>query len=84
MKKLLLTGFALFAMMTQAQTWTTQNSNFPAAGTYPLSFSVVDANTVWAMGADGSGGGANVQAYTRTSNGGTTWTGGLILSLIHI
>ena len=78
MKKLLLTGFALFAMMTQAQTWTTQNSNFPAAGTYPLSFSVVDANTVWAMGADGSGGGANVQAYTRTSNGGTTWTGGLI------
>ena len=78
MKKLLFTGFAVLAMTVQAQTWTAQNSNFPAAGAYPLVFSTVDANTVWAMGADGSGGGANVQSYTRTSNGGTTWTGGLI------
>lgn len=78
MKKLLLTGFALFAITAQAQTWTQQNSKFPAAGAYPLVFSAVNANTLWAMGADGSGGGANVQSYTRTSNGGTTWTGGLI------
>ena len=78
MKKFLLTGFAVLAVATQAQTWTMQNSNFPAAGTYPLAFAPVNENTVWAMGSDGTGGGANVQAYTRTSNGGTTWTGGLI------
>jgi hypothetical protein len=78
MKKLLLTGFALLAITVQAQTWSQQNSNFPAAGAYPLVFTAVDASTVWAMGADGSGGGANVQSYTRTSNGGSSWTGGLI------
>ena len=78
MKKLLLTGFALLAITVQAQTWSVQNSNFPAAGAYPLVFSAANANTLWAMGADGSGGGADVQAYTRTSNGGSTWSGGLI------
>lgn len=78
MKKILLTGFALIAIGAQAQSWTQQNSKFPATGTYPLVFVPVSANTVWAMGADGSGGGANVQAYTKTADGGSNWSGGLI------
>ena len=77
MKKLLLTGFALIAMTVQSQTWTTQDTQLQQGG-YPLRWSVVDANTVWASAADGSGGGANLLNYTRTSNGGTTWTSGAI------
>lgn len=80
MKKLLLSAFALVTMAAQAQTtpeWTQQNSTLQA-GAYPRVMHAVTADVVWAFAADGSGGGANLQLYTRTSNGGATWTSGNI------
>lgn len=76
MKKFLLAGLMLGAMGTQAQSWTQQTSNFPKPGSYPLVITAANATTVWAMAADGTGEKENLQSYTRTSNGGTSWTGG--------
>lgn len=80
MKKLLLTGFALFsvAALAQAPAWTVKNSNFPGNGAYPRNIEIVSPTVAWAYAADGSGGGANLQQYSRTSDAGETWTGGLI------
>ncbi|MFO7790190.1 MAG: C10 family peptidase [Bacteroidales bacterium] len=40
--------------------------------------SIVDANTVWALAFDGSGNEENVQEFTKTTDGGDTWTPGTI------
>ncbi|MFH2144052.1 MAG: S8 family serine peptidase [Bacteroidota bacterium] len=53
--------------------------------------SIVNENVVWGTAYDGSGGGANIQEFTKTTNGGTTWTPGTInvgntglgISMIH-
>ena len=58
--------------------WINQNSGFAAAGRGITNISIVDPNTVWATAYDGSGGGANVQEFTKTIDGGTTWTPGTI------
>lgn len=57
---------------------TVQNTAFATQYRGISSISIVDANTVWAPAYDGSGGGATIQEYTRTTNGGTTWTPGTI------
>lgn len=73
MKKLLLTGFALVSMMSQAQSWVDQGTKFPTNfGVDEIK--IVDANTVWAFAYDGSGAGTYPKIVTRTTNGGTTWT----------
>ena len=77
MKKILLTGFALVSMVSQAQTWVDQATKFP------VNFGVdeialVDANTVWTFAYDGSGGGTYPKIVSRTTNGGTTWTASTI------
>ena len=78
MKKLLLT-FSLIALTSTINAqWVTQNTNFTADSRGLSQISIVDANTVWALAYDGSGGGANVQEFTRTTDGGTTWTPGTI------
>jgi len=78
MKRILFSSLLLAIVTTQAQSWTAQNSAFPTAGTYPTILSLSDANTVWAVGADGSGLGAEYQQFSRTSDGGLTWTAGNI------
>lgn len=84
MKKLLLSAFVVSAITLHAQTWTTQNSNFPAASTGVTNISIVDANTAWAFGYDGAPLDGthpetlNYQAFTKTSNAGATWTAGTI------
>ena len=80
MKKLLLTGFALVSMVSQAQTWVDQATQFP------LNFGVdemviVDANTVWIFAYDGSGGGTYPKIVSKTVNGGATWTANAISGL---
>lgn len=74
MKKLLLSVFAVSAMMTQAQSWIAQPTNFPA--NYGIDeMVIIDANTVWTFPYDGSG---TANSYPkmvgRTTNGGATWT----------
>ena len=58
--------------------WIKQNSGFTTAARGINWISIVDANTVWATAYDGSGGGANVQQFTKTTDGGNTWTPGNI------
>ncbi len=78
MKRILL----LFALSTSgfihAQSWVTQNSGFATPSRGISEIKIVDANTVWATAYDGTGGGAIVQEFTKTTNGGTTWTPGVI------
>ncbi len=57
---------------------TVQNTGFATQYRGISSISIVDANTVWAPAYDGSGGGATIQEFTKTINGGTTWTPGTI------
>lgn len=81
MKKILLTAFALIAYTSaSAQYWSTQNSGFATASRGISGLEVYDANTVWAFAYDGasSSSSTNVQEFTKTSNGGTTWTAGNI------
>ncbi len=73
MKKLLLTGFVLASMVSQAQSWVPQGTKFPANfGVDEID--IVDANTVWIFAYDGSGAGTYPKIVSRTTNGGTTWT----------
>ncbi|MBW6482178.1 MAG: S8 family serine peptidase [Vicingaceae bacterium] len=71
--------------------WIKQNSGFTTAARGINYISIVDAQTVWATAYDGSGNNANIQQFTKTINGGTTWTPGTInvgntnlgISMIH-
>ena len=77
MKRILLTGFALVSIVTQAQAWVAQATTLPTSFA-PREISIVDANTVWASVSDGSGGGTYPKTWLKTVNGGTTWTKGAI------
>ncbi|NVO02333.1 MAG: T9SS type A sorting domain-containing protein [Bacteroidetes bacterium] len=79
MKKLFfLTAFLGVAIIANAQVWTQQNTNFPGTSIGVDEISVVDANTVWVKGFNGSGTGPAIKAFSKTTNGGTTWTAGTI------
>jgi len=58
--------------------WLIQQSGFSTAGRGINHISIVDPNTVWATAYDGSGGGGNVQEFTKTTDGGLNWTPGTI------
>lgn len=77
---LLVAGSLLAARTPAAAQWVQQNSNLPAGGAIS-NISIVDASTVWAAGFDGNqptGASAAYNGYTRTTNGGTTWTAGTV------
>lgn len=85
MKKSLLTiatvalSVGAFAQATLSPFWNTvQNSNFtqPQAGIRFLD--ATDANNVWAIGYDGLAPGLNYNWFTRSTNGGNTFTSGNI------
>ena len=78
MKKLLLFFTVLSVSSAVNAQWTSQATGFTDASRGVLDINIVDANTVWALGFDGSGGAATVQEYTRTTDGGTNWTAGII------
>ena len=78
MKKLLLT-FSLIALTSTLNAqWTSQGTGFTATSRGLSQVTALDANTVWAMAYDGSGLGSNVQEFTLTTNGGSSWTAGTI------
>ena len=58
--------------------WIEQATSFSDASRGITNISIVDENIVWACAYDGSGGGANVQEFTRTVDGGETWINGNI------
>lgn len=77
MKRLLLTGFALVSMAAQAQTWTEYAANVPAANSGLNNVTIVDSNVAWGTGVNGTDGTA-LSVFSKTTDGGLTWTGGTI------
>lgn len=71
-------GAVLISSMSFSQYWGTQNSGFAVASRGISGLEVFDANTVWAFAYNGNNSTANVQEFTKTSNGGSTWTAGSI------
>lgn len=53
-------------------------TDFSELSAYPDYIHAVNENICWATAADGSGGGANFKLFTKTTDGGSTWTGGQI------
>jgi photosystem II stability/assembly factor-like uncharacterized protein len=78
MKKLLLCSLVLSALGSHAQFWTAKPTGFTTASRGINGIHIVDANVVWAKAYDGSGGGAHIREYTRSTNGGETWTPGSV------
>jgi photosystem II stability/assembly factor-like uncharacterized protein len=78
MKKSLLLSAALMACGIMSAQWTAQATGFADASRGISQIRIVDANTVWGVAYDGTAAAANVQEFTRTSDGGTTWTPGII------
>lgn len=76
MKRKLLLITALIAGTFAAnaqQAWHTQNSMFTVASRGINDFTVVDSNVVFATAYDGSGGGATLRDFAKTTDGGATW-----------
>ena len=69
--------FTLITFVSSAQ-WVEQATGFATASRGIRNISIVDANTVWALAYDGSGNNANVQEFTKTTDGGASWTPGTI------
>lgn len=69
---------ALFSSMAQAQFWTENASGFPIISTGMSKIHIVDANVAWATGYDGIAPANNIQRFTKTVDGGATWTAGAI------
>lgn len=80
MKKILLSVFTLtiFANVYSQASWAQQNSAFTSTSTGISTMAIADNNNAWGLGYDGSATAANFQTFTRTTNGGTTWTAGSI------
>ncbi|MCX6294709.1 MAG: C10 family peptidase [Bacteroidetes bacterium] len=58
--------------------WIRQNSSFPAASRGIDEIDILDANTVWAKGYNGTNPTGYIREFTKTNNGGTTWNPGSI------
>ncbi len=59
--------------------WVIENSGFTTASRGINYVNAVDSLTVWASAYDGSGSAAVTNEFTKTTNGGTTWTPGQVL-----
>lgn len=81
MRKCLLTAVMLYMMVTANAQWQVQNAGFTndTLGFYEMS--LPDKNTAWAVCYDGKRGllsGRSVLEFTRTTDGGNTWTAGKV------
>ena len=71
--------------------WILQNTNFETQSTGINYISIANENVVWATAFDGSGGGVNLQQFTKTIDGGENWESSIIdignemlgISMIH-
>jgi len=80
MKKILLLFSLIFlSIAVNAQyAWVSQATGFSQVSTGVRNVSVVDANIVWIATYDGSGGAANRTDFSKTVDGGVTWTPGTV------
>jgi PKD repeat protein len=90
-KKLLLSALLCSLFLSSQAQWIMQASGFATASRGIRYICAVDSNVVWAIGYDGSSStAAQIQEFTKTTNGGTLWTASSIsgysgsgLSMIH-
>jgi len=79
MKKLLLLSVLVTGLSAQAQEfWGERATGFTTASTGVNEIRYVDGNVVWVTGYDGSGGGAQFRVFSKSGDGGETWTPGPI------
>jgi len=79
MKKALLIIFSIVLSLSSfAQTWVAQGLGWTTSPLGVMNIAIVNSQVVWVAGSDGSGAGAAVQDFSKTINGGTTWTPGTI------
>jgi photosystem II stability/assembly factor-like uncharacterized protein len=83
MKNSLLTFFGLAALgsavaqQTPSPSWTiSQNASFSITSAGVRFLDAVDQNTVWLLGYDGTAPGLDYNWWSKTTNGGTTYTSG--------
>lgn len=66
---------------TPSPSWTiTQNAGFPLPSAGTRFLDAVSANDVWAVGYDGTAPSLDYNWYSKTNNGGTSWSGGNIFA----
>ena len=58
--------------------WVSQSTGSTEVSTGLRDIEVVDTSVVWVITYEGSGGGSPRQDYSRTSDGGATWTPGIV------
>ncbi|MBA3662943.1 MAG: T9SS type A sorting domain-containing protein [Bacteroidetes bacterium] len=86
MKKSLLSIFGVFAAtafmaQTPSSSWTiSQNAGFSNVSAGIRFMDAVSPNDVWVVGYDGTAPSANYNWFSKTNNGGTTWTTGNIFA----
>ena len=77
MKKLLIVLIMLFEAFGVKSQWIAQSTGFSTANREIRSISIVNSNIAWASAIDGTNS-SSVQEFTKTINGGNTWTPGTI------
>ncbi|MBL0014178.1 MAG: T9SS type A sorting domain-containing protein [Flavobacterium sp.] len=80
MKKLLLLPLVLCGLASKAQQsyWEEKATTFPTTSTTTPQISYAGPNVIWAYGAPGDGSTDQYQVFTRSTDGGETWTSGNI------
>ena len=78
MRNLLTMTLMIGLTFTAFGQWVQQATGFTAPSRGINHVHAVSENVVWAAAYDGSGGAAVIQEFTRTLNGGNTWTPGVV------
>ena len=64
--------------------WVPEASGFVTPSRGIKYMQAVNSNVVWATATDGRPGGVSIQEFTKTANGGTTWTSGTINNCVGL
>ncbi|MBN2680916.1 MAG: T9SS type A sorting domain-containing protein [Bacteroidales bacterium] len=78
MKKIYLFAILAFVCSTSFSQWIEQATGFSTASRGIKYISAVDENVVWATAYDGTTTTNYITEFTRTTNGGATWTAGTV------
>ncbi|MHC1707965.1 MAG: T9SS type A sorting domain-containing protein [Bacteroidales bacterium] len=80
MRKFLLLVVTFFTVSGLFAQWVPQNTNFTTGSRGINYMQAVTADIVWAVAYDGSGTGAYISEFSKTTDGGNVWTPGQILT----
>jgi hypothetical protein len=78
MKKTLLSISLIIIGFTSNAQWVVQGTGFTTTSRGIEQIEIIDANNVWATAYDGATTTNIIQEFTKTTDGGTTWTPGII------